>query len=97
MALEIFYTERFKETLASVYHFILNKFGLSTADKFIAKAEKTIALMAEQPYMFKASAFDENVRVGLITSQCSLFYRVTSSSIHLLFFWDNRQEPILPQ
>jgi plasmid stabilization system protein ParE len=95
MSLLIFYTPRSKETLSSVYNFIQNKFGAASADKFVTKAEKTIALIAEHPLMFKASSIDENVRVGLITKQTSLFYRVTDTSIHLLFLWDNRQEPFL--
>lgn len=94
MSLQVFYTPRSKETLASVYNFIRNKFGANSADKFATKAEKTILLITEYPFMFKASSIDENVRVGQISKQTSLFYRVTDSSIHLLFFWDNRQEPI---
>jgi plasmid stabilization system protein ParE len=97
MSLEIFYTPRSKETLTSVYDFILGKFGQNSADKFLSKAEKIINLIAYQPFMFKASEIDENVRIGLITKQCSLFYRITDASIDLLFFWDNRQEPFFLQ
>src|ERR1700748_625044 len=97
MSLSIYYTPRSKQTLSSVYNFIKNKFGLKSAEKFITKAEKTIELISVHPLMFKASSIDEHVRIALITKQTSLFYRVTNTSIHLLFFWDNRQEPILPQ
>ena len=90
--LKIYYTPRARETLNSVYQFILQRFGSKSADKFLLKAEKTIALLPKQPFMFKASTIDESVRVGFITKQCSLFYQVTENSIHLLFFWDNRQE-----
>jgi plasmid stabilization system protein ParE len=97
VSLQVFYTPRSKETLGSVYNFISDKFGLKSADQFVLKAEKTIALIAQQPFMFKASAIDDDVRIGLISKQTSLFYRVTDTSVHLLFFWDNRQEPLLPQ
>ncbi|MES2112954.1 MAG: hypothetical protein V4577_29665 [Bacteroidota bacterium] len=53
--------------------------------------------MSTQPYMFKASSIDEHVRIAFITKQTSQFYMITDESIHLLFFWDNRQEPILPR
>lgn len=46
--------------------------------------------------MFRASAFDPAVRVGFISKQTSLFYKVTEEAIYLLFFWDNRQEAIFP-
>ena len=93
MSLDIVYTPRSKETLKSVYDFINAKFGSGTADKFVSKAEKVVTLIAEYPLMFKASTIDKNVRIALITRQTSLFYQVTNNSIHLLFFWDNRQEP----
>ena len=95
MSLEIYYTPNAKSTLKSVYSFIINKFGKRVADKFITKSEKTIDLIAEYLLMFKASEFDENVSIGLITKQCSIFYKVTKTQIILLYFWDNRQEPIL--
>lgn len=94
MRLAIFYTPGAKETAESVYSFIYQKFGIRSADKFLLKADKTIALIAEQPFMFKESTIDKNVRVAFITRQCCLFYSIRNSSIHLLFFWDNRQEPI---
>ncbi len=94
MSFQIYYTPRSKETLLSVYEFILIKFGKNSADKFISKAEKTISTIAEFPLMFRSSIIDENIRIGLITKQTSLFYLVKETSIDLLFFWDNRQEPI---
>lgn len=96
MKLAIFYTPRSKQTLASVYNFIKNKFGLKSANKFAAEAAKIIELIAHHPYMYKASFIDADVRIGLISKQTSLFYRVTDTSVHLLFFWDNRQEPVMP-
>ncbi len=95
MSLSIFYTPRSRETLASIYSFIKNKFGINSADKFLSKAEDVVSLIADHPFMFKSSSIDQNVRIAFITKQTSLFYRITDDSIHLLFFWDNRQDPIL--
>ena len=97
MDLEIYYTPHAKQTLQQTYNFINNKFGANTADKFVVKAEKTILLIAKYPYMFKSSTIDKDVRIGLISKQTSLFYRVTDKSIHLLFFCDNRMEPLISQ
>ena len=94
MSLQVFYTPRSKETLQAVYDFIDNKFGIRSSDKFISKADKIIVLISEQPFMFRASTLDDKIRIALITRQCSLFYRITETSVHLLFFWDNRQDPI---
>jgi len=94
MSLSICYTPRSQETLASIYTFIENKFGINSADKFLSKAETVVSLIADHPFMFKSSSIDHNVRIALITKQTSLFYRVTDDSVHLLFFWDNRQDPV---
>jgi plasmid stabilization system protein ParE len=94
MSLEIYYTPKSKETLKSVFEFICQNFGEKSGYKFVEKAEKIIKLISEQPYMYRASTIDERVRVGLITKQSSLFYRVNDDKIHLLFFWDNRQKPV---
>ena len=94
MSLKVEYAPEAEETLILVYEFILGNFGKRSAESFLAKAEKIIKLIAELPHMYKASPFDENVRIGLITKQTSVFYRVTQEKLELLFFWDNRQEPI---
>ncbi|RYY06021.1 MAG: type II toxin-antitoxin system RelE/ParE family toxin [Sphingobacteriaceae bacterium] len=94
MSLQVFYTPQAKETLTSVYNFISNNYGLRVAEKFLLKTERTINLIADHPLMFKPSLFEESVRIGLISKQTSIFYRVHDKSIQLLFFWDNRQEPL---
>lgn len=95
MSLTIFYTPRSKETLVSVFNFIEDKFGSHSAKVFLTKADKTIQTMSTQPYMFKAAPIGEHIRIARISKQTSLFYQVTKKSIHLLFFWDNRQDPFL--
>lgn len=93
MSLQILYTDLAFETLKNIYEIVEDKFGKKTADNFLSKAENTIALIAEHPFMFKATSIDVNVRKCFISKQTSLFYRVTETSVHLLYFWDNRQEP----
>lgn len=97
MSLQVRTSPRSKATSKSVYNFISNKFGAKAANEFILKAEKTIRLIAEYPYMFKTSGIAENIIIGFITRQTSLVYSVSDDTIYPLYFWDNRQEPILPQ
>lgn len=59
MSLQVFYTPRSKESLESVYRFILDRFGELSAGKFISKADKTINLISQQPFIFKASDLDQ--------------------------------------
>jgi len=81
MSLQVFYTPQARETLASVYNFIDTHFGLSVAEKFLLKTERTINLISLHPFMFKPSTFEESVRIGSISKQTSIFYRVHDKSI----------------
>jgi len=44
--------------------------------------------------MFKASAIKTDIQVGSIIKQTSFFYEIQENELIILFFWDNRQEPI---
>jgi plasmid stabilization system protein ParE len=94
MKLEIVFTPRAKDTFRLTASFIQQKWGDKSAEKFIDKAYKILNTISFQPYLFKA--YQENdVRKGLISKQTSVVYRVLDDRIEVLFFWDNRQEPII--
>jgi len=52
---------------------------------------KVLANIAVQPYMFKSSG-SKAVRKGFISSQTFVFYEIIAKEIHILWFWDNRQD-----
>ena len=93
MSLEIILTPNAKDTLLSIVSFIQLKWGDRSAEKFIEKTYKVLDTISQQPYLFKAYE-EKNVRKALITKQTSVVYRVLHDRIEVLFFWDNRQEPI---
>jgi len=93
MGLKIRYTPRAKETYKAIYQKVKGQYGKRIADQFESRVDKVASLVAEYPLMFKAFPIDESIRIGLVSKQTSVFYRVTKTEIHILFFWDNRQEP----
>jgi plasmid stabilization system protein ParE len=92
MSLKILSTPNSDDTFIAIYDFIEVRFGRKAADKFLDKTENVVALISEHPLMYKATSIDSNVRIAIINKQTSLFYRVTETSIHLLYFWDNRRD-----
>lgn len=93
MKLEIIFTPNARDTLLSTVSFIRQKWGDKSAEKFIEKAYKVLETISSLPYMFK-SYQGNDVRKGLITKQTSVIYRVLHDRIEILFFWDNRQDPV---
>jgi plasmid stabilization system protein ParE len=94
MSLKIIFTDDATNILLSITNFIDNKWGVKEGEKFLEKVHKTLDLVSNHPYMFKASSIKEDIRIGLISKQTSFFYRINENELIILFFWDNRQEPI---
>jgi len=95
MGYNIVVTPEAEDTLTSVHKFIFNNFGKRSANTFLQQADKIISMISEMPLMYKAAPFDETVRIGFISKQTSIFYRVKEETVELLFFWDNRQEALV--
>lgn len=94
MGLAVVFSDVATDMLISIGEFIENKWGVKQTQKFLEKAHKTIGLASEYPYMFKASSLSDDIRIGLISHQTSFYYRIQENEIIILFFWDNRQEPL---
>ena len=63
--------------------------------KFIDKTDKTINLIQNNPFLYKASVKNKQVRKGFINKLVSMFYIVDAkkNEIQILSFWNNRQDP----
>lgn len=93
--MELVFTDEATDMLVSVALFIEQKWSLQHAEKFLSQAYQTFDLILTHPLIFKASSFGENIRVGIISKQCSFFYELKENQIIILFLWDNRQDPLI--
>jgi plasmid stabilization system protein ParE len=83
------------DTYESIQSQILDRWGETVLDKFERKTLKTLDQISKSLFIFKETAENPNVRKELINKNCSVFYEVKTEKIEVLFFWDNRQEPLL--
>ena len=58
---------------------------------FIEKTESTIQLIAKNNTFFVSTNY-KNVHKVVITKQITLYYRITSTNIELLHFWNTYQD-----
>jgi plasmid stabilization system protein ParE len=94
MSLPILWSDEASKTFDNIVLFIENKWSEKQAEIFVKHIQKILTLISDHPYMYKAS-INSNVRQAVISQQTSMFYEIHSNMITILFFWDNRQEPIL--
>jgi plasmid stabilization system protein ParE len=95
MSLKLKFSRQAKETYAAIQSQLYNRFGEAVLEKFERKTVKTLDSILQSPFMFKSVADNPNIRKGLIHKNCSVFYEVKPDEIEVLFFWDNRQDPII--
>ncbi|HEX2934322.1 MAG TPA: hypothetical protein VHO72_03120 [Bacteroidales bacterium] len=93
--MKISWTPNARLTYFKILEYLSEKWTIKEVESFIYKTEQTIALIEENPYMFKASKKKKTVRKGYITELNSIYYRVKpkKKEIELITFWDNRQNP----
>ena len=94
MSLPVVWSNYAELTFDSIVDFIESSWGTNSARKFIRRVNHMLSILAQHPYMFKFISSVDDVRIGLITPQVSVVYKIHHDHIYLLYFWDNRQQPI---
>jgi plasmid stabilization system protein ParE len=91
--LQVIWAPEAEETFDAIHTHILNNWGAQSSANFIRKTKKLLKSISVMPHMFPQTKIP-NIRKAVIVPKSSLFYEVHEDHIGLLFFWDNRQEPI---
>jgi hypothetical protein len=94
MSLPVVISETAYVTFESICAQINERLGAKALNDFKKNTIKTLELIGHSPFLFKETEFDPNIRQGLIKKLSSVFYEIKPDRIEVLFFWDNRQEPI---
>ncbi|MEX8549205.1 MAG: type II toxin-antitoxin system RelE/ParE family toxin [Mucilaginibacter sp.] len=92
MALTINWSDGAIADFKQITKFINNRWSEKDATKFVLKAESIIKVILNQPYLYPESSFNQ-LRKAIITKQTSVYYLIQGQEIHLITFWDNRQNP----
>ncbi len=97
MTYEVILAPKAVETFDAIYDQIALRFGINVAKQFNRRVIHILHTISLTPFIFKATRQNSNVRNGLIHKNCSFFYEIVGDQIHVLFFWDNRQDPLEPE
>ena len=92
---ELVFSKKANQTFDLTQKQILNKWGEISVKKFDKRVFEVLQLLAESPLIYKAVEDYPTVRKAAIHRNCALYYKVSKNRVIILFFWDNRQEPIL--
>lgn len=80
---------------ASYYRILIyleERWTIKELNDFINCSEELIHQISDNPLLYPFSQGSE-IHKCVVVKQVSLFYRIKASSVELLLFWDNRQDP----
>jgi len=83
------------ETYDAITDQLEARWGSKILSDFEERVVKILATIQDSPFLFKAIDKDEKIRKSVIHANCSVFYEIKQTEVEILFFWDNRQDPIL--
>ena len=93
MGLEVSFSEEAYETLYAVLDFLEEKWGKNYSKKLLSNIYRKIDLISENPFIYEQTSIP-GLRKANISNYTSLLYRLHNNEIRVMFFWDNRQEPL---
>lgn len=80
-------------TYYQVLEYLDDKWTVKEIEAFINRTEEVINYICDNPMLYPYSK-ESDTHKCVVVKQVSLFYRVRTTTIELLVFWDNRQDPI---
>jgi len=92
MVKEIRWTQESVDTFDKTIEYLEREWTEKEVYNFIQATARVIQFISEYPAMFRKTS-KRNVHEALITPHNLLIYKVYSSDITLITFWDTRQHP----
>jgi plasmid stabilization system protein ParE len=91
MALEIFWSKRADSKFDQILDYLQYEWGESVTTAFVKKVYDFLDLLVEFPEIGAIDKPERNIRGFVISSQVTVFYKISGNRIILVNFFDNRQ------
>ena len=95
MPLSIRFSPESEETFEALVEQLNQRWGKKYVAKFKEETIKSLKLISNSPYLYPIADQDRDVRKCVLHKNCAMFYKIQEQYIMVLYFWDNRQDPIL--
>ena len=93
MKLQIHWSDNAKHSFRAIISQIESKWSEKEVAKFVKKSFNVLETISNSPLIYQSTQY-KDVRRAVITKQTSVLYKINDDFIEVLFFWDNRQEPL---
>lgn len=88
------FTPEAEETYQELISQLRQRWGERFVIKLEAKLLKCLYTITDSPYIYPVADENMEVRKCLLHKNCSMLYKIYDSTILIICFWDNRQNPL---
>lgn len=81
-----------QKTLSDEVNYVLEEFGLKSANDFILKVEGVIEILQRDPYIFQK--YKSDTFKVVIVKQVTMYYTIELKTVSILLFWNTNRNPI---
>ena len=92
MGKEVRWTPESIESFNRIIEYLQSDWTEREIENFVKATDDVIDYISEHPNMFRGTN-KKNVREALVTPHNFLIYKIKSTHIDLILFWDTRQHP----
>ena len=95
MSLEVKFSPRAEKTFEDIVIQLRNQWGEKFVNKFKDKVSRSLEIISLTPFIYPIAKENEELRKCVLHKNCSMLYRIKNDIIEVLYFWDNRQDPLI--
>ena len=81
------------ETFAQNISYLKEEWNEDVVANFLDKTDETISYIKANPWLYPLINKKKKIHKCLVVRQVSLYYKISESSIDLITFWNNYQNP----
>jgi plasmid stabilization system protein ParE len=93
MAYEVVLKKRFVNKLYKVLTYLEEQWSNKEAADFLAKVDRRLVLLAQQPHLGAPSSKIKSVRGVLVTRHNRMYYKIVRNKVIILNMYDTRMHP----
>lgn len=95
MSFEIKFSPKAESTFEDLVTLLNQRWGEKFVNEFKNKVTKSLDVISETPFIFPVAPENAELRKCVIHKNCSMLYRMRNDMVEIVYFWDNRQEPLI--
>lgn len=92
MSFSIIWSPDAVQTYRNTLDYLEEKWTINEVSDFVNRIQEVLSYISKNPLLYPNSP-KGNSRKCVLTKQVNLYYEIQGSSVILLYFWDNRQNP----